>query len=95
MAEKADTDFRGDWIQITVHNVLGADDGEGTSMHWHGFLQKESQWMDGVPGVQQCPIAPGKNFTYRFRADQYGTSVGPNCFPCIVLAHANNSAVVP
>jgi FtsP/CotA-like multicopper oxidase with cupredoxin domain len=30
--------------------------------------------MDGVPGVQQCPIAPGKTFTYTFQADLYGTS---------------------
>jgi len=30
--------------------------------------------MDGVPAVQQCPIAPGKSFTYRFRADLYGSS---------------------
>lgn len=30
--------------------------------------------MDGVPGVTQCPIAPGKSFTYRFNATQYGTS---------------------
>lgn len=30
--------------------------------------------MDGVPAVQQCPIAPGKSFTYRFLADLYGTS---------------------
>ena len=30
--------------------------------------------MDGVNGVTQCPIAPGHNFTYRFRARQYGTS---------------------
>lgn len=30
--------------------------------------------MDGVPGVQQCPIAPGESYTYRFRADLYGTS---------------------
>lgn len=30
--------------------------------------------MDGVPGVTQCPIAPNSTFTYRFRADQYGTS---------------------
>ena len=29
--------------------------------------------MDGVPGVQQCPIAPGGSFTYRFLADLYGT----------------------
>jgi len=30
--------------------------------------------MDGVPAVQQCPIAPGKTYTYRFLADLYGTS---------------------
>lgn len=66
--------LRGDWIQVTVHNGLGEEENEGTSMHWHGFLQKESQWMDGVPGVQQCPIPPGESFTYRFRAEQYGTT---------------------
>lgn len=27
-----------------------------------------------MPGVSQCPIAPGKSFTYRFRAELYGTS---------------------
>jgi FtsP/CotA-like multicopper oxidase with cupredoxin domain len=30
--------------------------------------------MDGVPGVSQCPIVPGQSFTYKFRADQYGTT---------------------
>jgi FtsP/CotA-like multicopper oxidase with cupredoxin domain len=30
--------------------------------------------MDGVPGVQQCPIPPGGSFTYTFIADLYGTS---------------------
>lgn len=30
--------------------------------------------MDGVPGVQQCPIPPGGSFTYTFLADLYGTS---------------------
>jgi hypothetical protein len=30
--------------------------------------------MDGVNGVTQCPIAPKDTFTYRFRAEQYGTS---------------------
>ena len=29
---------------------------------------------DGVPGVQQCPIAPGANYTYNFKAELYGTS---------------------
>lgn len=31
-------------------------------------------WFDGVPGVSQCPIAPGSSFTHRFRATVYGTS---------------------
>ena len=61
----------GDWISVTVHNAL---EDEGTSLHWHGLLQKETPYMDGVPSVQQCPIAPGSTFTYRFRADLYGTS---------------------
>lgn len=28
----------------------------------------------GVPGITQCPIAPGETVTYRFKATQYGTS---------------------
>ncbi|CAK4034935.1 laccase 2 [Lecanosticta acicola] len=35
----------------------------------------EVDWGDeGVPGVTQCPIAPGESFTYRFTAEQYGSS---------------------
>ncbi|KAK7748709.1 hypothetical protein SLS53_000731 [Cytospora paraplurivora] len=30
--------------------------------------------QDGVPGVTQCPIAPGESLTYSFRATQYGSS---------------------
>lgn len=60
----------GDWIQVKVTNNLD----EGTSLHWHGLLQKATPWFDGVPSVQQCPIAPGASFTYRFRADLYGTT---------------------
>ena len=61
----------GDWIEVTVHNDLTT---EGTSLHWHGLLQQETPWFDGVPSVMQCPIAPGSSFTYRFRADLYGSS---------------------
>lgn len=43
-------------------------------MHWHGILQTDTPWFDGVPGVAQCPITPGASFTYRFRADLYGTT---------------------
>ncbi|TGO22870.1 hypothetical protein BPAE_0152g00250 [Botrytis paeoniae] len=61
----------GDMIQVTVRNYIKD---EGTTIHWHGLLQSGTPWMDGVPGISQCPISPGSQFTYRFRADQYGTS---------------------
>ncbi|KAM3068000.1 hypothetical protein ACMFMG_011048 [Clarireedia jacksonii] len=63
----------GDTIQVTVHNKITGPE-EGTALHWHGILQKTSQWFDGVPGVQQCPIPPNGTFTYTFLADLYGTS---------------------
>jgi FtsP/CotA-like multicopper oxidase with cupredoxin domain len=63
----------GDIIQVTVHNQITGPE-EGTSFHWHGFLQKLTPWYDGVPAVQQCPIPPGGSFTYQFQADLYGTS---------------------
>lgn len=61
----------GDWIEVTVHNELEI---EGTALHWHGFLQTGTPWYDGVPTVSQCPIAPGKTLTYRFRAELFGTT---------------------
>ncbi|TKA62157.1 hypothetical protein B0A49_09692 [Cryomyces minteri] len=61
----------GDWIEVTVHNNIPD---EGTAFHWHGFLQKDTQYFDGVPGTGMCPIAPGSSLTYRFKADLYGTS---------------------
>jgi FtsP/CotA-like multicopper oxidase with cupredoxin domain len=63
----------GDTIQVTVQNNIQSP-AEGTAIHWHGFLQHNSQWMDGVPAFSQCPIAPGKTFTYSFKAELYGTS---------------------
>ncbi|KUI54191.1 Laccase-2 [Cytospora mali] len=67
----------GDTIQVTVTNNIAADengDEEGLTIHWHGFLQTATPWEDGVPGVTQCPIAPGKTYTYQFKAELYGTS---------------------
>lgn len=63
----------GDWIEVTVNNNITGPE-EGTSLHWHGFLQTGRPWEDGVPSVSQCPIVPGQSFTYRFRAELYGTS---------------------
>lgn len=63
----------GDMIEVIVHNQI-ADPDEGVSMHWHGLRMFKTPWMDGVPSVSQCPIAPNSSFTYRFQADSYGTS---------------------
>ncbi|KAF9038522.1 yellow laccase [Panaeolus papilionaceus] len=45
-----------------------------TSIHWHGFFQKATNWADGPVGVSQCPITPGHAFQYRFNnPSQAGT----------------------
>lgn len=59
------------YIEVEVHNQLGD---EGSSIHWHGLRQSQTPWMDGVPSLSQCPIAPGASFTYRFQAEVYGSS---------------------
>ncbi|KAL9620603.1 MAG: hypothetical protein Q9160_004857 [Pyrenula sp. 1 TL-2023] len=61
----------GDWIQVQVTNLLPD---EGTSIHWHGLLQANTMFYDGVPSVSQCPIAPGRSLTYLFRADIFGST---------------------
>jgi len=61
----------GDEVIVHVTNNI-ADN--GTAIHWHGIRQLNNGANDGVPGVTQCPIAPGTTMTYRFHADQYGSS---------------------
>ncbi|KAK5055358.1 hypothetical protein LTR84_013108 [Exophiala bonariae] len=63
----------GDDVEVTVINKITGPT-EGVSIHWHGLLQTGTPYEDGVPGITQCPIAPGQTFTYRFNADLYGTS---------------------
>ncbi|KAF8263781.1 laccase [Lactarius quietus] len=46
----------------------------GTSIHWHGIFQKDSNYNDGVAFVTQCPIVPEEAFTYDFKTlNQAGT----------------------
>ncbi len=52
----------GDTIVVNVENQSV----NATSIHWHGIFQNGTNWMDGVPGVTQCPIAPGRKFQYKF-----------------------------
>lgn len=61
---------KNDRVVIDVTNHM---DGQGLTLHWHGLHQKETPWMDGVPMVTQCPIAPGTTFRYDFNGREPGT----------------------
>ncbi|KAL6652229.1 hypothetical protein ACP70R_011154 [Stipagrostis hirtigluma subsp. patula] len=54
---------------VNVHNRLP----EPFLLSWNGLQQRKSSWQDGVAGTN-CPIPPGKNFTYHMQAkDQIGS----------------------
>lgn len=57
----------GDRVRIYVTNRLP----EHTSIHWHG--QRLPNGMDGVTGLNQPAIKPGKTFVYEFEAKRAGT----------------------
>ncbi len=57
----------GDPVRIFVTNRLP----EHTSVHWHG--QRLPNGMDGVAGLTQPAIPPGKTFVYEFTARRPGT----------------------
>ncbi|KAL4923143.1 Cupredoxin [Aspergillus undulatus] len=63
----------GDWVVIHVKNYLH-ETLNGTSIHWHGIRQQNTCQDDGVVSITQCPITPEHEYTYRWRAQQYGTS---------------------
>ncbi|KAF9443402.1 multicopper oxidase [Macrolepiota fuliginosa MF-IS2] len=65
---------KGDRLKLNVINeLIDPKQLRGTSIHWHGILQKGTNFMDGVDGVTQCPIAPSQSFLYSFNADEAGT----------------------
>lgn len=57
----------GDKVRVFVTNKLP----EVTSVHWHG--QRLPNGMDGVSGLTQAPIQPGKTYVYEFIAKRPGT----------------------
>lgn len=57
----------GERLRVTLVNQLPAP----TSIHWHGVVLPNSQ--DGVAGVTQDAVQPGKQFVYEFVAHQPGT----------------------
>ena len=57
-------------VEITVHNHMMTSI---LSLHWHGLIQKNTFYHDGVPHLTQCPIGPMESYTYKFIADNEGT----------------------
>ncbi len=57
----------GDKVRIFVTNKLP----EHTTIHWHGMLLPNG--MDGVGGLTQPHIKPGKTFVYEFVLQKSGT----------------------
>ena len=57
----------GDKVRIFVTNKLP----EPTTVHWHGMLV--SSGMDGVGGLTQPHIGPGKTFVYEFELKASGS----------------------
>ena len=57
----------GDKVRIFVTNRLP----EHTTVHWHGMLLPNG--MDGVGGLTQPHIKPGKTFVYEFELQKSGT----------------------
>lgn len=59
--------------QTLVVDVVNKMTSSITTVHWHGIPQSGTPWMDGVPGVTQCPINPGSTYRYIFGAIPAGT----------------------
>jgi len=62
--------YYGQQLEITFHNDLV---NEATTVHMHGFLERNNPFMDGVSGLSHCPIAPTESFTYKVFAEPAGT----------------------
>ncbi|KAL8171546.1 hypothetical protein V2J09_023350 [Rumex salicifolius] len=62
--------YTGGRIKVNVRN----EGPYGITLHWHGVKQPRNSWSDGPEYVAQCPIQPGKNYTYDIiLSDEEGT----------------------
>ncbi|KAL9365604.1 hypothetical protein Peur_043477 [Populus x canadensis] len=58
-----------DFVHVNVFNNMD----EPLLFTWNGIQQRLNSWQDGVSGTN-CPIQPGKNWTYVFQTkDQIGS----------------------
>jgi FtsP/CotA-like multicopper oxidase with cupredoxin domain len=58
---------KGDPFRVTLDNGLD----EPTLIHWHGLQPPSAQ--DGMPGLSQPPLPPGKSYDYDFPLTRAGT----------------------
>ncbi|KAI1377064.1 multicopper oxidase [Hypoxylon crocopeplum] len=63
----------GDTVIVHVTNSLTTSN-NGTSIHFHGIRQLNTNENDGVASITQCPAAPGSTITYKWKAEQYGST---------------------
>ncbi|KAF1831408.1 laccase-1 precursor [Decorospora gaudefroyi] len=63
----------GDTVIVHVINSLSTSN-NGTSIHFHGLWQLDTNDQDGVSSITQCPTPPGESMTYTWRATQYGST---------------------
>ena len=59
--------------QTVIVEVTNALINKEVSIHWHGQLQNNTPWMDGVDHISQCPIPTYARFRYIFKASPSGT----------------------
>ncbi|WCJ19958.1 laccase 12 [Euphorbia peplus] len=52
----------GDTLVVNVVNKAQYN----VTIHWHGVRQMRTGWADGPEFITQCPIRPGRKYTYRF-----------------------------
>ncbi|KIY47813.1 laccase [Fistulina hepatica ATCC 64428] len=66
---------KNDTFEINVYNDLTNDAMyRSATIHWHGLLQSDNNFNDGVAMVSQCPITDGDSYLYKFTAtNQAGT----------------------
>ncbi|KAJ9321769.1 hypothetical protein DTO027B5_8960 [Paecilomyces variotii] len=60
---------QGNNVEVSVLNLLPY----AITVHFHGIEQRHTPWSDGVPGLSQKGIQPGKSFTYKWKASEYGS----------------------
>ncbi|KAL0954254.1 hypothetical protein HGRIS_005382 [Hohenbuehelia grisea] len=62
---------KGDRFQLNVVDQLNDTTMPlETTIHWHGIVQKGTNWADGAAMVTQCPIVPDHSFLYDFTVPQ-------------------------